>query len=202
MKASTCMTRTWQASLATAVGLLWFSSASAVPCTVSSGTQTRTATLEESVACVTQNDTNLNDAGDLNALFPDTLIADQNWLKEGELTAAGSNDLFTVTADSWGTHVTGDWFIAESFWSMYSYAVITMHVGHGGGDPDAFAWLIAPGETSGYFSYDVVSGRGGGLSNLMLFGAGPGLNVPAPDALALFGLGLLGITFRRRRARQ
>jgi hypothetical protein len=201
MKASTCMTRTWQASLATAVGLLWLSSASAVPCYVQG--DDRLANLEQSVACATADNTNINDSDDLNALtFTPNDIADQNWVKEGELTAAGSNDLFRVTADSWGTDVTGEWFIAESFWTMYSYAIITMHVGQGRGDPDAFAWLINPGETSGTFTYERREGSGGGLSNLMLFGAGPGLNVPAPDALALFGLGLLGITFRRRRARQ
>ena len=54
-----------------------------------------------------------------------------------------------------------------------------MHVGKGGGNPDAFAWLITPGETSGTFSYERIAGTGGGLSNLFLWGSGdaaPSLN--------------------------
>ena len=184
------------AALAAAFGLLWAGCLSAGEITCSPDNQ-RVATLSDAVECKTLNSVNLNSPAQIDALFDD--LGDP-WVKEGELTGAGSNDLFTVTADSWGVDVEGQWFIADSFWSMYSRAVITMHVGQGGGNPDAFAWLITPGETSGSFSYERISGTGGGLSNLFLFGSGDPLRVPEPGTLALLGLGLLGFGLTRRKA--
>jgi len=184
------------AALAAAFGLLSAGCLSAGEITCSPDNQ-RVATLGDAVECKTLNSVNLNSPAQIDALFDD--LGDP-WVKEGELTGAGSNDLFTVTADSWGVDVDGQWFIADSFWSTYSRAVITMHVGQGGGNPDAFAWLITPGETSGSFSYERISGTGGGLSNLFLFGSGDPLRVPEPGTLALLGLGLLGLGTTRRRA--
>lgn len=159
----------------------------------------RVATLGDAIECRTQDSINLNDSDDLNALFGTNYI----WVKEGELTNEGSNDLFTVNTDFGGTDVTGTWSIDESFWSTYGRAVITMHVGHGGGNPDAFAWLITPGETSGFFSYERVTGGGGGLSNMFLFGSGipdiPDIKLPEPNIGALLVIGLLSIFFARRR---
>ena len=111
----------------------------------------------------------------------------------------GFNDLLTVTADSWGVDVEGRWYIAASFWSTYSRAVITMHVGNGGGNPDAFAWLITPGKLAGDFSYERIAGTGGGLDNLFLFGSGDPAPVPEPGTLALLGFGLAGLGLTRRR---
>ena len=44
-----------------------------------------------------------------------------------------------------------------------------MHVGNGQGDPDWWFFDITQGETAGTFSYDRLSGGGGGLSNLFLW---------------------------------
>lgn len=156
----------------------------------------RVATLGDALECKTDVDINLNDADDLNALF-ETNYA---WIKEGELTAEGSDDLFSVATDSWGTDVTGTWAIDSSFWNVYSRAVITMHVGHGGGNPDAFAWVITPGQTSGSFTYERVGGKGGGLSNMFLFGSGtPNITLPESNIGILLVIGLLSIFFARRR---
>ena len=133
------------AALAAALGLLWAGGLSAGEITCIPDNQ-RVATLSDAVECKTLNSVNLNSPAQIDALFDD--LGDP-WVKEGELTGAGTNDLLTVTADSWGVDVEGQWFIDNSFWSMYSRAVVTMHVGQGGGNPDAFAWLITPGETSG-----------------------------------------------------
>jgi PEP-CTERM motif len=181
------------APFAIAIGMFASTSANAAVITCQPD-DLRVATLSDAVECRTANSTNLNDSDDLNALFGTSY----NWINEGELTAAGSNDLFTVNASSWGTSVEGEWFIADSFWDTYENAVITMHVGQGGGDPDAFAWLITPDEVEGWFSYNRISGSGGGLSNLFLFGSGT-RQVPEPATLALLGIGLAGMALSRRR---
>jgi hypothetical protein len=184
------------AALAAACGLLWAGCLSAGEITCSPANQ-RVATLGDAVECKTLNSVNLNSPAQIDALFDD--LGDP-WVKEGEQTSPGTNDLLTVTADSWGVDVEGQWFIDDSFWSTYSRAVITMHVGQGGGNPDAFAWLITPGETSGSFSYERIAGTGGGLSNMFLFGSGDPLRVPEPGTLALLGLGLLGLGVVRRKS--
>lgn len=162
----------------------------------------RVATLSGATSCQTQNSVNLNTSADVNAI----LGTAHDWTKEGELTGSGTNDLLTVEADSWGTKVTGQWTIDEAFWETYSRAVITMHVGQGGGNPDAFAWLIVPGETTGIFSYERIAGTGGGLSNLHLFGSGPAyrvaqFNVPEPSSGLLVIGAVLAAWGARRRAR-
>lgn len=124
------------------------------------------------------------------------------WLKEGELTADGTDDLLTIdlTSGTWGSAgpLSGTWAINPSFWTTYGSAVITMHVGNGAGDPDWFLWEITPLQTSGNFSYVRTDGGGGGLSNLFLWGSGtPGTKVPDSGvtlsllALALGALGLM-----------
>ncbi|WP_039916540.1 PEP-CTERM sorting domain-containing protein [Cellvibrio mixtus] len=189
------MSNSWKINVVSVLTAIWVSIANAGPITCEPDNQ-RVATLGDALECRTQNSINLNDSDDLNALFE----TDFDWIKEGELTAEGSNDLFSVDTDSWGTDVMGTWYIDESFWESYSRAVITMHVGQGGGDPDAFAWMISPGETSGSFSYERVAGKGGGLSNMFLFGSGvPDVKVPEPNINLLLAIGLLSIYFTRRR---
>ncbi|WP_323816085.1 hypothetical protein [Cellvibrio sp. NN19] len=137
----------------------------------------------------------------MSALFGGT------WVKEGELTGNGTNDLFSVslTSGSWGnSDVAGTWSIDSSFWTLHGLAVITMHVGEGNGDPDYFAWAIEKGATSGTFSYTDLDGRGGGLSNLFLFGGGvptTTTNIPLPESGMgmLMLIGLASVLFARRR---
>lgn len=189
------MSNSWKINLVGALAAICASVANAGLITCEPDNQ-RVATLGDAIECRTQNSINLNDSDDLNALFE----TDYDWMKEGELTAEGANDLFSADTDSWGTDVTGTWSIDESFWETYGRAIITMHVGQGGGDPDAFAWMITPGETSGFFSYERVSGKGGGLSNMFLFGSGqPNIRLPEPNVALLLVIGLFSIYFTRRR---
>ena len=160
---------------------------------VSCGGSERMASSTSAVACKVglgnpKASTILND-------FPST-----PWTKAGELVSNGSNGLFAVglTSGSWGeSPIEANWEISSSFWDNYIEAVISMHVGNGGGDPDYFAWSITDNATSGSISYEVLSGSGGGLSNIKLWGRTE--NVPAPATLVLFGLGLFGMMFNQRK---
>jgi len=162
----------------------------------------RVATLSDAIECKALISVNLNSSEQIDALYDD--LGDP-WVKEGELTGVGSNDLFTITADSWGIDVEGHWYIADAFWQTYGRAVITMHVGHGGGNPDAFAWLITPGTHGGDFSYERIAGTGGGLSNMFLFGSGDPVYidprvVSESSIVFLLLIGLCSLVLSRRRS--
>lgn len=124
------------------------------------------------------------------------------WVKEGELKGNGSNDLFSVSG--WGSDdVSGTWQINSSFWDTYGAALITMHVGGGQKNAvDNFVWVVTPDTLSGTWSYDKLSGKGGGLSNLKLWGSGtPTVKVPEPSTLLLMLIGLFSLGFTRRVAK-
>jgi PEP-CTERM motif-containing protein len=166
----------------------------AIPTTVSGdtcGAPNRTATFSDATTCTYEDGTNFNNVADINTLFPGS-----SWASAGELTGAGSNSFFTigVTSGSFGSApINGTWAIADSFWDTYSEAVVSMRVGQGNGAPDAWAWKMASNAASGTWSYTILSGGGGGLSNIKLFGRGTPVTVPEPGSLALFGLGLIGL---------
>ena len=160
------------------------------------GSAQREATLDSATKCVTglKNPKKV----DINAGFSSTT----GWTSEGELTGIGTNGFLTagLTSGSWGSSpVAGTWAVDSSFWDMFGQAVISIHVGNGGGDPDYFAWLLEEGETMGTWSYEILSGKGGGLSNMKLWGADEVINVPEPQTLLLFGTGILGLVFARRK---
>lgn len=136
-------------------------------------------------------------ATDVGNLFGDS------WTNEGELVNNGSNELLSINllSGSWGeSPVSGTWAIDSSFWLTYGHAVISMHVGNGQGDPDAFLWKITPNATNGSFYYKDLDGRGGGLSNLKLWGSGKPVEVPEGGLSAiLLGLGLISLALFRRK---
>lgn len=186
---------TFVSTLALAV----FSASSlAIPTVVSGdtcGSTQRTATFSGASECTYEDGTNYNNVADINALYPT-----DPWAYAGELTDNGVDNFLTVTAGSWGSSsVSGTWEIGAGFWSLFDEAVVSIHVGQGGGAPDAWAWLMTPGDLSGTWSYDKLSGGGGGLSNIKLFGRGDGTTVPEPDMVTLLAVGLLGMVVARRR---
>lgn len=159
------------------------------------GVPDREATLSSAAQCAYGSGN--PDATDIVSYWGDT------WTNEGELTSDDTNKYLTASSDvGWGAIPNnGDWSIAADFWTIYDSAVITMHIGNGAGDPDHFAWLMDSNSTSGTWSVADITGgtgKGGGLSNLKLWGAGTA-SVPEPSIIALFGLGLLGLGFARRR---
>jgi len=157
------------------------------------GSLERTATVDPADAC----ETGLGNPNG-NSFFGG------GWIDAGELTGNGSDNFLTatLTSGSWGSSpIEANWFIDSTFWATYGAGVLSSHVGNGGGDPDYFAWLITPGATSGTFSYEILIGNGGGLSNIRLWGRDEPTSVPEPSTLMLFGIGLLGIGFAKRKAR-
>lgn len=190
------MTRLWKLALAMTFSGFWAAVAMATPVTCLPTTE-RVATLDSAVICLTGNDDNIHSPAQVSALFGGV------WVKEGELTGNGADDLFTValTSGSWGgNNVAGTWSIDSSFWSTYGLAVITMHVGHGNGNPDYFAWSLTSGATSGTFAYKDLDGKGGGLSNLFLFGSGTSIiQLSESGASFLWVIGLLAAVLIRRR---
>jgi hypothetical protein len=130
--------------------------------------------------------------GDILAEYPGDA-----WSNEGNVPFSFITGNFNSNA------VTGTWSIASSFWAEFGQAVISIHVGNGGGDPDYFAWLVAPSAQSGTLSYSRLSGTGGGFSNIRLWGRGtPTTQVPEATSLTLLGAGLLAFAAHRRLRRK
>ncbi|MEL0586969.1 MAG: PEP-CTERM sorting domain-containing protein [Candidatus Thiodiazotropha sp. (ex. Lucinoma kazani)] len=160
----------------------------------------RSATLEGAAECA--YGLGNPDASDINVYWGDEF----SWLMAGEIALAdgasgGSDGYFSATADGgWGAIPnSGTWEIATAFWDVYDNAVITMHVGNGGGDPDHWAWLMSDGALSGDWNLEQISGNGGGLSNFKLWGTETTASVPEPTTLTLIGIGLAGLGFARRK---
>nr|WP_324259431.1 hypothetical protein [Cellvibrio fontiphilus] len=182
------------------VASLWSMVASAG--TISCGNQYRTASLTSAELCFTgsgntkESDIESYFGGDWDHLGGVAGAANNNAsITEGYLTV-------TLTSGTWGATglITGTWAIDSSFWTVYGKAALSVHVGNGKYDPDHFAWTISEGNTSGTWYYERLSGNGGGLSNMHLWGSGePATQVSEPNVALLLMLGLLSMFVARRR---
>lgn len=171
--------------------LLLLLSTSANAGLVSCGDAYREASLDSAESCVTHIIGSTIKQSDLTG-----------WVERGELTGNGNDGLFSVSG--WGSEsASGTWQINSSFWDTYGAALITMHVGGGQKDAvDNFVWVVTPDELSGTWTYDKLSGKGGGLSNLKLWSSGtPTVKVPEPSTLLLMLIGLFSLGFARRVAK-
>jgi hypothetical protein len=180
------------ATAALALGYLGAASAAPITC----GSLQRFATFDSAESCSTGE-------GNPGAGTILSHYAGDAWTSVGELnesTGEGTNGFLTLDFTQGGFNsawVDATWSISSSFWSTYSEAVFSIHVGNGGGSPDYFAWLVTPGETSGTLSYDRFLSGGGGFSNARLWARG--VAVPEPGALTLLGAGLAAVLVARRR---
>lgn len=158
----------------------------------------RQASLNSAESCSSQSLGSTVKAPKLTTLFGGT------WVQQGELTGNGSNGLFSVSGSNWGNEdASGTWLINSSFWNTYGAALITMHVGGGQKNAvDNFEWVVTPNSLAGTWSYDKLKGKGGGLSNIKLWGSGkPTVKVPESSALLLMLIGLFSLGFARRVAK-
>lgn len=163
------------------------------------GAPDRTATMTDALHCAYGNG---NPGADTIAVHYGDI-----WVDAGEVvdtTPGGADGYLTATSnEGWGNIPnSGTWEIDAAFWDLYDSAVISMHVGNGGGDPDHWAWMMNDGATSGTWSLDFLPDGltgGGGLSNIRLWGVEGETSVPAPGAAILLGLGLIGLVGMRKR---
>lgn len=184
----------------------------------------RSASLSSADACYAQTLGSTAKASDVKT------ITGNSWNLVGGLNGNGTDGWFSVSGSGWGgASASGTWSISDLFWDNFTSALITMHVGGGQKDAvDNFEWLITSESLSGTFGYSKLSGKGGGLSNIKLWGMGtvlkpdpipvpppvvnpipeptppspkpptPTVKVPEPASIALFALGLAGLGMARR----
>jgi hypothetical protein len=135
---------------------------------ISCGDSYRTASVSNATSCYSQNLGSTAKAGDVKA------ITGSSWSLVDALTSSGTDGWFTITGSGWGkSAASGTWSISDLFWDNFTSAMITMHVGGGQKNAvDNFEWLITPESSSGIFSYVKNRGKGGGLSNIKLWGMG------------------------------
>jgi hypothetical protein len=173
------------------------------------GTFDRQATVSNVISCTTMGPVSgTPQESDVEAVFG------SDWFNAGSLALVNGTDgwlTVNVTSGSWGAlPAGGTWAIDPILWTLHPRAALTFHVGNGGGDPDWFFFEIDPGATSGTFSIQKLSGKGGGFSNVFLWADPPVCEgdctpfapvvTPEPGTLMLFGTGLaaLALTLRRR----
>jgi hypothetical protein len=131
------MTTSWKIGLAALAFGLSVSSAQAGAITCMPDDE-RVATLDSATVCETENNLVINSSADVNSV----LGTNYAWIDEGNLIPGSfNNDLLTITLNSgsWGGNdIAATWAIDPLFWATYTIGAITMHVGQGNGDPDAF----------------------------------------------------------------
>ena len=174
-----------------------FLASSAQAGVINCGDSYRKASLGAADTCYAQTIGSTVKAWDLPA------ITGSSWTQVGELGSAGSNGWLSVSG--WGANsASGGWAISQDFWATYGSALITMHVGGGQKDAvDNFEWVVTPEETSGNWLYSKLMGKGGGLSNIKLWGTGtpqPQVEAPESSSWLLLLVGLLSIALLRRKA--
>jgi hypothetical protein len=94
---------------------------------------------------------------------------------------------------------TGTFSFNSSLWNLFDDIAIGFKFGTGNQPDEWFVYDLQHLVSSGDWTFVNVFDRGGGLSHITLYGGEGTTSAPEPGTLSLFGLGLLGLAFARRR---
>ncbi|PPI79038.1 PEP-CTERM sorting domain-containing protein [Marinobacter flavimaris] len=124
------------------------------------------------------------------------------------LTGAGSDYELASKSDSSNPYNLSygsdpnTWEFDSNFWNDYSEAALGFKFGTGNQPDEWFVFSLQSLVSSGQWSFITGSDirpTGGGLSHMNLYGKKGDFTVPEPGAVALLGLGLVGLTIARRK---
>ncbi|MBY6072596.1 PEP-CTERM sorting domain-containing protein [Marinobacter salsuginis] len=148
------------------------------------------ACLASGVGNINGNPNNLN-----NSLFISGVGSDYELASKSD----GSNPYnISSTSDP------NTWSFDSSFWNDYSEGALGFKFGTGNQPDEWFVFSLQSLVSSGEWAFIVgsdVRPTGGGLSHVNLYGKKGDITVPEPGTVALFGLGLVGLTIARRRSK-
>ena len=95
---------------------------------------------------------------------------------------------------------TGSWgFLGANPWDTFDELAIGFKFGTGNYPDEWFVYSLQEDITFGLWEFVNVFEKGGGLSHLTFYSGEGTTTVPEPATLTLFGLGLLGLAFARRK---
>jgi hypothetical protein len=123
------------------------------------------------------------------------VLTDDFLLGGGTGTLAGAA-LYTQYGD------VGTFTLDAAIWNAWSNVSLGFKFGTGNQPDEWFVYSLKQGVTTGSWEFVNMFDRGGGLSHTVLYSSNRTTRIPEPTSLAIFGLGLLGVTGLARRKRK
>lgn len=138
----------------------------------------------------------------VNHMYVDTAFASSCPSTDDFLTGHGASSgvLAIGSADFTQNGSTGTFCFDPSLWDDWSNIARDFQFGSCNRPDEGFMLLLTPSTSFGTWRFVNVFDRGGGLSDVRIYGT-LDTHLPEPGTLALLGLGLLATTLVRRRKR-